>query len=509
MFRYRVDRRDTLLATSAILVCLTLCAHAQAQNIVSLKSVNSDQACGPKCLIALMKVTGTEQADCGIRCIYELIDKEPFKPTSLGDIKNAAQKLGFSAIGYRLTIRDLRRINDYMILPMGSATGTADDPLHFILAKQVTKDYVIIINTKTVESQAIGISDFRESWVGYALVISAGKGRKPLRKMPDNVELIEEIQSIEYDQTRDFGHVDSGARLEHTFTIHYETREAYRATVVSKSCSCLSARLGNDTNGNTTITLELHVDKPGWQEVHAVVLLEPEGTIKKYAVRAYGKDSFRITPKIGHIEALNGGMVEYPVKIDYFTGSDDIVKYHRMSSDIADLEASRVTSYSTIQGDAATFSFEIVLLFDAGKDVMGVKDVGGTLNFVLNTGKGERIVPLRLTATIGKEKCRLTPEKVFIAVPKSSGVTARRRAIVEFLTEGFPSNISIRCDNDLPLEISTSQVGKSSYAIDIVIESEELQDTLAGMHKGEISIVPEGLCDIMPVTLPVSLFVRE
>jgi len=159
-------------------ICLPSCTNTQPANIVSLKQIRPDRACGPRCLLALMKITGAARPDCDIKCIYKLIGKEPFTVTSLKDLKDAAQELGFSAIGYKLTVSDLEKMSGYAILPVGNATGIANDPLHFILVKQVAKDYVIIINPQTLKAQAITVSELQESWNGYALVISADKGRK-------------------------------------------------------------------------------------------------------------------------------------------------------------------------------------------------------------------------------------------------------------------------------------------------------------------------------------------
>jgi ABC-type bacteriocin/lantibiotic exporter with double-glycine peptidase domain len=127
-----------------------------------------------------MQITGAGRPDCDIKCIYELIGKEPFGETTLKDLKDAAQKLGFSANGYKLTLTDLEKITGYAILPVGGAAGTADDPQHFILVKQVVKDDVTIINTRTLKAQTIAVSELQESWKGYALVISAGEGIEPL-----------------------------------------------------------------------------------------------------------------------------------------------------------------------------------------------------------------------------------------------------------------------------------------------------------------------------------------
>ncbi len=510
MLRSQILKTTYTLTALVLLIFFSSYTFAQSENVISLKQIRPDKACGPRCLWSLMRITKAGKSDCGIKCIYQLIDKKPFSPTNLKDLKDAAEQFGFSAKGYKLKISDLKKMDGYAILPVGSTVGTANDPLHFILVKRVIQDYVIIVNTKTLVSQALPISDLQEYWNGYALVISAGKGMKTLRKEPDSINpLPKKAKSNKYDEIKDFGHVDSGSRLEHTFTLFNETDSQYKAKIVQKSCSCLTAKLGKNIKGRQTLTMELHVNKPAWQEAHAVVLLEPGVIIKRYAIRAYGKDSFQITPTIGYIEAPNGGVVEYPVRIDYFTGSDDIVKFDRMVSTIPNLKSGSVKSESSTKKGATTFTFEIPLLFDAGEPSAKAKHISGNVNFVLNTGKGQRDIPLAISAKVGTDEFRLTPEKAFLMAFKSSGGGIHKKVKLEFLMESPPTNITAKSDNTLPLEIKTSLLSPNTYMIDITLLPEKLHEISLGMNKGEVTIVPNGVHNQAPIILPISLFIRE
>jgi ABC-type bacteriocin/lantibiotic exporter with double-glycine peptidase domain len=129
-----------------------------------------------------MQITGAGNPGCDVNCIYELIGKKQFSVTSLTDLKDAAQKLGLSATGYKLGISDLDEMSGYAILPIGRASGTSNDPLHFILVRQISNGYVTIINSRTLESQNMKISTLQESWKGYALLISANNEMKFLHK---------------------------------------------------------------------------------------------------------------------------------------------------------------------------------------------------------------------------------------------------------------------------------------------------------------------------------------
>jgi len=56
-----------------------------------------------------MKITGASSSDCNIKRIYKLIGKQPFTVTNLKDLKDAAQELGLSATGYKLTVSELKK----------------------------------------------------------------------------------------------------------------------------------------------------------------------------------------------------------------------------------------------------------------------------------------------------------------------------------------------------------------------------------------------------------------
>lgn len=382
MRRWRKCR--TAIHVSGLLFCLLMASQGRSGEIVSLREMAPDKACGPRCLYALMQITHEGRPECGIKCIYGLIGKEPFSVTSAKEIKDAVLKLGFSAKGYMLSVEGLAKTKGYAILPLGRGSGTAKDPLHFVLVRRVTRDYVVFVDTKTLQYRAFLTSELKDSWNGYALVITAGKGMKPLRKNDDIDGLVKLPKRGNYDEVRDFGPADKGSSLEHTFTIPQTDGKDCTAKIVQKSCSCLSARLGRDIERQNTLTMTLHVDKAGWQEAHAVVLLEPGGLIKRYAVRAYGKDAFRVHPRKAYIEAPRGGVIEYPVTIEYFTGPNDIIRFDRIAANIPDLSAGRVTSARSGERDTTTFRFDVPLIFDAGEPSAEATDIGGVVNFILN-----------------------------------------------------------------------------------------------------------------------------
>lgn len=107
-----------------LLLCLVSCTATKSTNDISSNRFKASQACGPRCLSAFMRLTGVGKPACDVECIYHLIGKTPFRVTTLKDLKDAAQKLGFSAVGYRLTPTQLQNLNEYAILAVGLTRGT-------------------------------------------------------------------------------------------------------------------------------------------------------------------------------------------------------------------------------------------------------------------------------------------------------------------------------------------------------------------------------------------------
>ncbi|MBN2589631.1 MAG: DUF1573 domain-containing protein [Sedimentisphaerales bacterium] len=512
MLSFQISKKIVITITFFLLILFTTNLMAQSERIITLKEIKQDKACGPKCLSALIQITKEGNPDCGIKCIYDIIDKEPFSATTLKDIKSAAEYLGFSAKGYKLTFKQLEKINGYVILPIGNATGTSNDPLHFILVKRITKSYVVIINTKTLSSQALPISNLQEYWNGYALVIEAGKGMKSLYKETDSFnqinknEIKENIEQVKvYDQVKDFGQVDSGSIVEHTFTISNKKEKDYSAKIIQKSCSCINANLGKDIQGNHTLSIELRVDNPAWQEAYVVVLFKPGDIIKRYKVRAYGNDTFQITPRIGYIESPNCGLVKYPVQIDYFTSSDDIVKFNHMKSSFVNLKCDRVKSEYFTKGEVTTFTFKILLLFDANNPTK-FENKDGSVHFILDTNKGQRDIHLKLRTKIGEDKFILSPEKVFFMTSDEDIIN--KKVSLEFMNDASTQDISIISEDNTPFNIEKTKVSDNNFMINFNVIKDRLKDYPSGLYKSEVIIIPKDWDNKTEIKIPISLYIR-
>jgi hypothetical protein len=458
-----------------------------------------------------MQITKKGDPSCSIEHIYDLIGKKPFSIVTLKDLKVVAEKLGFFAVGYKLTLNRLENINAYAILPVGKQKGTDADPLHFVLLKEARVGFATIVDTQTLELENIAFSDLQKIWKGYALLLTPSAEIPLFRKSSPELEPQPASSLKPFDDVKDFGIVDSGSMLEHTFIIRNETGQPCKLRITSKSCSCISPELGkNDLKPKeeTWFKLKLHVDRPAWSIAGVGVALEPTNIIKRYIVKAYGKDSFQITPAIGHIESPDGGVVEYQVKITYYTDLNDIVELDRIDSNIPNLSIGSIVTEKVKKGQYTTFYFNVTLLYDGGDPTNAVRKVQDELNFVLDTRKGKRFIPFRLTAKTGKPICRLTPERVFLIASKS-GKQIPKKVKVAFLTEALPTDITVKWDDTLPLEVQPTKTSESSYIMNVAVLPQKLKDVSAGMHKGKIIIITESMPNVGPINLPLSLFIRE
>ena len=453
---------------------------------------------------------GIDKRDCGIECIHGLIGKPPFSPTNLKDMSVAASKLGFRATGLKTTLRNLARMKGYAILPVGSAEGTVKDPLHFILVKLEAKDEVAIINTQTLQTEISPVSELRKAWKGYALFFSASEESGLVPKANNMMKSSSTITKFKkYDGVKDFGLVDSGTVLSHIFEVCPDPEKRIVAKVVGRSCSCVTPVVNRKANGAIVLEMELRVEKPGRQSVYVALALGPANTIKHYRISAYGKNSFRLRPKIAHLEAPNGGIVKYPVELEYFTASDDIVEFRYFKSNIKNLKIGAIQSKKEIEGDVARFVFKVPILLDAGSAPKNVRNIYGKVEFVLNTSTGDRVIPLKLSAVIGQNRFRLNPERVFLLASKSSPTKNSRVVELEFGSQVKPPDIEVKVGGDLPITTAIVRKDKGCFLISLDVHQEELSDHHIGLYKDSLLIVPKGVSGISKIVLPVSVFIRE
>lgn len=477
----------------------------------SMEQNSQDNACGPKCLRALISLDGIGLPEVSEDCIYELIGKPANTVTTLGDIKDAAQQLGFNVNGYKLTIHELSKHKGYSILPVGDAEGNKADPLHFVLVKEISGGVAKTINTETLDIVPRNLVDLRERWNGYALLfkddVNVEKFHKTFSGMNCQRNKIGQNRERWYREIKDFGKVDNGSRLKHIFFIN-ETSDKAKPKIVQKDCGCTFAKIQKRPTGGYDLTIKLSVNKGGWQESYVGVQFEPESDIRFYALRAYGNSAFVITPKKAQIEVPNGGKSEYPVKIDYFTEKDVTVDFVRIESKLPRLNHANVTKRCQIDGNSQRFIFDIPLTIDATDMVRDAKVFRDDIVFVFVTDGEEKYLSMETKLLVGTEMYRLVPDKLFIMVSNSSDKVIKQ-AEIRFLTQDIPSSLIAKSELGLPLDIQTSKVSSNSFRIEVCLKHDDVQGLKAGLHRDKIIITPSGVKDSMTIDMPVSLYVRK
>ena len=176
-----------------------------------------DTACGPRSLAAFLKA---EVPEYEVKLLYKVMDKKPFAPTTLRDLALVAEKLGLTVKGYKLNnVDQLRAVNTYAILAVGDANGTKENPFHFVLLKEMTNDIATLIDTTTLKPIDVPVCVIEKIWSGYTLLLAPEKDfqlfDEPNESPPP--ALGQKDQNPSY--LKDFGAVESGTRLEHTFSI--------------------------------------------------------------------------------------------------------------------------------------------------------------------------------------------------------------------------------------------------------------------------------------------------
>ena len=74
-------------ATYCVLVSLLLnygaTASGKSLKLFSLNSINRDSACGPRCLLAILRLTDSKDVNPTIKDIYNSIGRKPLSATTL------------------------------------------------------------------------------------------------------------------------------------------------------------------------------------------------------------------------------------------------------------------------------------------------------------------------------------------------------------------------------------------------------------------------------------------
>lgn len=485
-------------------------ALVRGQTVVPLQGMAPDRACGPRCLLALIKITGVGRQDCTLKSIYEIIGKEPPSVTSLKDLLYAAEQLGFRAQGYRLGLGALRKKQGYAIVPLALNSKEQGSFLHFVLVKEIGPDYVKFISSTTLETKAVPTGEFGKVWNGYALVISSPDPKTPLPKPPDDIVLPlgREVSAGPCDAMWDFGPADNGVLLEHTFLVDANGIGPDEVKMLGKSCKCVEAHLGRDTEGRACVTLKLRVKEAGWQQADVTLRL-PGGEVKRYGVKAFGRAMFTIHPDKGYVRMPQVGEIAYPVEIYYYADANDFIEFSHIRTSIPNLQTGSVIRQSeTLPNNAVRHKFTVPLVYRLESELPEIVVTRRTVEFLFDTSAGQKLVPLEMTIKAGAERVKVFPQRLFLLV-SASDEAPRRQVRLEFAADDASPDEVLARVGDLPLVVSSSLVG-NTYAAEVRVDRDAIENHPAGVERGTISFVPlEKGESGDPIELPVTLLIRK
>jgi hypothetical protein len=454
-----------------------------------------------------MKLTGAGDPKLETENIYAIIGKKPFLPTSLADLQAAAVRLGFTASGYSCGLAELAKIKDYMILPVGTAKGTSEDPVHFVLATEVSENYAAVVDTRTLKIFAIRTSELAKDWNGEVLVISAGKDMAPLRRISSE-ELTKQDSPSDsrYDDLKDFGNVSCGTVLRHVFIVRGASNQ--RARICGKSCSCLRATIERNESGESILIVEVSVERAGLKQAIVAVECEPGGKVRYYGVRARGVDAFAVYPRHVYIAQPLGEPAERTITFDYFTDTRGTVTFESFQTDIPGLMSGRIRTTESVSEGTRVIHIAIPLSMERSDESTSVKHLAGTAQFSFQTEKGRRTETIQVAVDVGHDPYKITPARIFMIASKSGAAVSRNLEVV-FPMEEPRSTLDISAGGDLPVKVVVAHVLPGTYTASITCTSQGIERLPLGLSSGVLHICYQRAAQSIDVNVPLEIFVRE
>lgn len=465
-----------------------------------------DKSCGPRCLAALVKLTGGQKLYQDIDPIYKLIGKPSGSPTSMLEIQKAARLLGFNVNCYKLSIDELKQSNNCAIVPVGITEGTSIAPLHFVLLKEIKDDTVICVDSYRLTELKLSIVEFKKVWSGYAIVLP-GVDLKTVGKSSSQNHIKHE--TTPYEEIKVFDNANHGDKIEHSFVLSEELTSGALTRIVGKNCSCLDAEIVNISSNKKELKLVMSVNKPGWQEAYAAVEFKPANIIKKYAIRVFGQNSHIISPTIGYVELDKDSTIQYPIKIECYLDKDSTIQYKGFVPSITGISCTLPNVTEIIQENFKKVIIEPILLIDGtqihGLDTFCLKEH----KFILIQNNVTKEIPFKLKIEREKEEYRITPSKVFIIASDESIPGDANKISVDLSSYTSPINsIKIKCN--MPLYFVVIRKKESNlFAINMEMQSNLAEKMTAGLNRGLITIETEPfLQSNEKINIPVSIFIR-
>lgn len=212
-------------------------------------SINEiDPLCGPKSLLGICKLM---KIDTDLKEICQLTGYDKNRGTSMLNLYQAALKLGLPAVPARLTIEQLSSLDSPSIAFVNNN--------HFIVILGSSKDELIVQNPPSSPFR-ISKENFKSTWNGETLIISSAIKKEITKKMSETANDIKGPRISVAEKYHDFGIIDEGEKIKHTFTfknIGTSQLEVYSRSTCSCTVSSISSRsIPPGETGDITIELD-------------------------------------------------------------------------------------------------------------------------------------------------------------------------------------------------------------------------------------------------------------
>ncbi len=190
--------------------------------------------------------------------------------TSMKELADVAHKLGFKAVGMKMSLQNLKKLGTPAI-----AHTTKNGRNHFLVVEGVIKDNFRLIEVDGT-TPLLSPNEFSKIWKGAVLVISKPSQTATTEK--PNVQTEELLY--------DFGFAEHQQTITHTFKLKNIGKQPIEILDVGSSCSCTAVLLSETTiapnqtaeiaakfdtqyrRGRQTATVKVHINDPQTPVIH-------------------------------------------------------------------------------------------------------------------------------------------------------------------------------------------------------------------------------------------------
>ena len=211
-----------------LILCLLLLSHTEVSHAQKPSTV-----CGPRCLLYICE---RFNVDATLEELCEISGYDSDDGTSFLGLFSAAKKKGLPVASVTMDIDDLCGLDGPVI--------AFTEERHFIVVEECRNDSVSVVQPPK-RSYVLSRTNFLDIWAGEALVFSPVLSK--LQNENKQKTRSGSEPDIHFDQIlKDFGVVDQGSVLSHTFQFTNKGDDALTVSVRS-SCGCTAALLTDNT----------------------------------------------------------------------------------------------------------------------------------------------------------------------------------------------------------------------------------------------------------------------